>query len=101
MNDVLTLIAPVVEEDALGQKVPTGEEVHREVFCEVASVSRAEWYQGGTAGLKPELVAVIYLMDYAEETVVEYEGLRYGVYRTYRKGNDKVELYLQRKAGLV
>lgn len=100
MNDVLTLVAPVYESDALGQRIPTGEEQLTEVFCRVDSVTRSEWYQAGHAGLNPELRATIYRMDYEGQTIVEYQDVRYAVYRTYRAGRDLLELYLERKAGV-
>lgn len=100
MNDVLTLVAPVYESDALNQRIPTGEEQLKEVFCSVDSVTRSEWYQAGHAGLKPEFRAVINWMDYEGQTIVIYQDVRYAVYRTYRVNRDTLELYLERKAGV-
>ena len=37
---------------------------------------------------------------YEGEEIVEFEGTRYGVYRTYRGRDDTIELYLERKAGV-
>jgi hypothetical protein len=37
--------------------------------------------------------------DYQGELAVEYNGIRFSVYRIYRATSDKMELYAQREAG--
>ena len=36
---------------------------------------------------------------YMGEKIVEYNGMRYGIYRTYIAGDD-IELYLEEKGGI-
>jgi hypothetical protein len=37
--------------------------------------------------------------DYNGEDTAEYDGKRYGIYRTYERDDEQVELYLEKKAG--
>lgn len=75
-------------------------EVFNQVFATVDSVTRYEFYNAGRNGLNPELKFAIFSGDYEGEEVVEYDGKRYGVYRTYRvPGTDYMELYVERKGG--
>lgn len=96
-SDVLTLIEQTYTTDANG--VQRASETRRTVFCDVASVSRAEWTDGGRLGLNPELQFSMFAYDYAGEEICEYNGVRYTVYRTYRTQDDSIELYVERRTG--
>ena len=74
-------------------------EKERKVFCRVRSVGQREWYEGGRAGLNPELQVTMFVYDYHGEEIVQINGQRYTVYRTYIPATDEIELYLQRKEG--
>jgi hypothetical protein len=37
--------------------------------------------------------------DYCGESIVEYEGYTYSVYRTFKRRTDTIELYVERKGG--
>ena len=82
----------------MGQQVPT--ETSRNVFCNISSVTAAEWFEAGKAGLKPEYKCTMFAPDYDGEDTVELAGTKYGVYRTYLGRNETIELYLERKAGV-
>lgn len=70
------------------------------VFAELSSITRSEFFAAGAAGLKPSLEAIIYSFEYHDEPIVEINGKRYSVYRTYnRVEDDKIELYLEEKEG--
>ena len=87
--------------DAMGQKVYTTQE--RTVFATITSISRAEWVsysQTGRQGLVPAYVATVFFGDYAGENECVYDGQTYGIYRTYERDDEQVELYLEKKAGL-
>lgn len=96
---VLTLIAKDYTADSIGQMVPT--ETRRDVFCNVTSVSASEFFAAAQAGLKPELRATLFAPEYQGEEIVELDGVRYSVYRTYLGKKETVELYLERKAGVT
>lgn len=71
----------------------------REVYCNVESVSQSEFFEGGRNGLNPAYKFVMFSFDYQGERTLEYNGLRYGIYRTYLKKNGQIELYAERKGG--
>ena len=96
-SDVLNLISFTppekrTDENGFANK-PT--EQSRSVFGNKLSVGQAEFYRAQQAGIKADMRFDIYTADYAGETVVEYEGKRYGVLRTYvAKGGEITELTL-------
>lgn len=96
-SDVIKLIAETDTRDANGVYKKT--ETSRTVFCSVNSVTSAEFFDGGRNGLNPEFQFTMFSGDYNGERTVEYQGKRYGVYRTYIRKNDIVELYVERKGG--
>ena len=42
----------------------------------------------------------MYSFEYSGEEEVEYNNVRYAVYRTYQVNQDLMELYLEQKAGV-
>jgi SPP1 family predicted phage head-tail adaptor len=98
MDDVLSLISYVYEKNAYGVSVPV--ESSKEILCKVNSITRVEFFQAGRTGLNPSFMFTVFAGDYAGETVIEYAGQRYAVYRTYKiPGEDYMELYVQREGG--
>lgn len=106
MDSVVYLISENRQKDAAG--VFRKEETKRRVFCDVRSVGAQEFFGGGRNGLNPELVVILFHADYNGARIVEYEGKRYSVYRTFfggrtsrnaNYGPDYMELYLERKGG--
>lgn len=97
-SSVIKLISETYAQDAIGQYIPT--EIEKQVFCDVRSVSRAEWFDAGRNGLHPEYVFTMFAPDYSDEKIIEYNGKRYGVYRTYAGRNEQLELYVESKGGL-
>ncbi len=96
-DHVATLISETYKGDALGQQVPT--EHLREVFCQIDSVRQTEWFSAGQNGLKAQFVVKVFADDYAGESLIEVDGVRYGIYRTFLNAHDQMELYLERKGG--
>lgn len=96
-SDVIKLIKTVQTQDDFGVWRPA--ETEREVFAQVNSVTRSEFFEGGRNGLNPEYVFTMFEADYEDERIVEYNGLRYAVYRTYIGRNDTLELYAERQGG--
>lgn len=69
----------------------------RLVYCEVRSVSRAEFYNALNVGMQPELV--LYLTDcseYQDELYCTFKDKTYMVVRTYMTPDGGIELTLQR-----
>ena len=98
MDDVITLISETLTLNDYGVRVPT--EVKREVFCKVGTITRSEFFDGGRAGLNPEMRFDIFGADYNGEEVCEWRGKRYAIYRTsHYESEDYLELYVERKGG--
>ena len=96
-SDVITLVTETYVENEYGVSVPTV--TKKEVFCQVDSVTRSEFYEGGRNGLNPEYRFTMFGPDYDGQRTVEYDGKAYGIYRTYIGRNDTIELYAERKGG--
>ncbi len=97
-SEVVTLISVTKEKNAYG--IESGTESRRDVFVNVQSVTRQEFFDAGQAGLQPQYVFVMFGPDYEGEKVVEYKGKRYSVYRTYARKDDNLELYVEERAGV-
>lgn len=93
---IAELISQTYVSDSIGNRVAA--ETMRSVFVTEQSVTRAEWSAAGQRGLNPSVVLKTPSVNYNGEKIIEYDGQRYGVYRTYEKDSE-VELYLERKAG--
>lgn len=93
----VTLIAVTVTgRDDIGN--PVRKETSSQVWAELRSVTRAEFQAAGAQGLKPSMVVKVHDVDYHGEQLVEVGGVRYSVYRDYRKGETR-ELYVTQKGG--
>jgi SPP1 family predicted phage head-tail adaptor len=99
-SSVITLLSRQDVQDSRGIWHDVGKEVRRQVFCQVDSVSRAEFFSAGQIGLKPEYRFTMFFGDYNDEELLEYNGQVYAVYRTYHARKDEVELYVTRKEGI-
>ena len=75
-------------------------EMKRKVFANVKSVTSTEFFSAGQIGLSPEYRFTMFGPDYAGERIVEYNGVRYAVYRVYQATTDTMELYVQKEAGV-
>ena len=73
--------------------------VSRDVFCQVDSVTRSEFFEGGRNGLNPEFRMKMFFGDYNGEKLLVYNGQTYSIYRTFQGNTDIVELYVERKGG--
>lgn len=97
ITDTCTLISETYSKSATGEF--TAVENCREVLCTVGSINRAEFFEAGRSGLNPEIMLTVSWLDYEGEKLAEFHGERYAVYRSYRADDEKVELYLTKKAG--
>lgn len=107
MDDVLTLIKDgAISYDEYGNEVKA--QTERDVFCQIFSVTRNEFYAAATANLHPEITARLSdFTEYEGETLARYDGVLYSVIRTYRdRGSfhhggtpNAIELVLERKIG--
>ena len=98
MDDVIKLIAQEFTKDKYG--VPVASLTYKEIFCQIHSVTKQEFYDAGRRGLNPAFQITIFAGEYNGETVLEYQDRTYSIYRTYHvPGTDYMELYIERKGG--
>jgi SPP1 family predicted phage head-tail adaptor len=97
MDDVIKLLSTTYEKNKYGQDIPVN--TAREVFCDKKSVSRNEFFNAGRNGLNPQYVFTVFKGEYSGESICEYNGLTYSIYRTYESDDDYIELYVERKGG--
>ena len=96
-SQIIKLISETNTQDENGGWRATESET--QVFCQVNSITREEFFEAGRNGLNPEYRFTMFFGDYNGERTVEYNGKRYGVYRTYHARTDSIELYAERKGG--
>ena len=90
-NDVITLVAIVETENEVGDLTQT--ETKTEVFAEVRSIGMKEKYESLAVGLKPELTFVLAdYYDYDDQEFIDYNSIRYRVFRTYMKRTHELEI---------
>lgn len=71
-------------------------ETRREVLCGVRSIGMKEFYSAHSTDFRPELKLVLAdYLDYNDETLADFNGVRYRILRTYRVGQE-LELTLER-----
>ena len=71
----------------------------REVFAEIQSVKRAEFFQASTAGMTAEGTAIVWAFEYHNESVLQLDNQRYAIYRTFKPEGNKIELYYGYEVG--
>ena len=97
-DDVIYLISTTYAPDDLGNQVATTTRTKR--YCRVDSVTRSEFYAAGNAGLHPAYKFIFSRHEYNNEKLVEYGGVIYQIYRTYRKDDEQLELYAAERVGV-
>jgi len=97
MDGMAKLISETFKSDPIGVRKPT--ETARDIIVFAKSISRSEWSAAARQGLRTAAVLTTAAVNYNDEKIVEYNGKRYGIYRTYLVGDD-IELYLEEKGGI-
>lgn len=81
MNEVITLIKG---------------DTRREVFCRLQSIGQSEFYEASAQDFYPEVKFILAdYLEYDNERLIDYDGRRFRVLRTYRTGQE-LELVVQR-----
>ena len=101
-STVLYLLADTYTQNANGEFEPSG--TARQVYGNIRSVSRAEFFAAGEEGLRAEYQVRMFAPDYQGEQIarIEIGGVMYQfkVYRTYIDANEQIELYLADRVGV-
>ncbi|MFR3117708.1 MAG: hypothetical protein ACLTOJ_09815 [[Clostridium] symbiosum] len=94
--DELTLIAETTAENRVNKNgfAVKPEESTRTVFCNKKSVGYSEYFKSQQTGKLVEAKYEVHKADYGGEDVVEVNGRRYFVLKTYDTGIDTIELTL-------
>lgn len=91
MNDIIYFVAETFGPDSIGNDVAIP--IERMVYCEIASVSQAEFFQASQSGLKAQYKIKMWASEYNGEKTLRIGDNHYKVYRTYNV-YDKIELYV-------
>lgn len=82
---------------------PRGQVIYTEttatILCEVVPLSRDEYFRGAQIGLNAEFEFRINPCEYNGEKIVEFEGRRFSIYRTYQSAPDTLEIYAEYTPG--
>lgn len=99
MDGIAYLIKEEFVEDKIGQQI--AQESKLEIFVTVGSITRSEWSNAGMNGLNAALMMTTAAVNYSGEEIIEYEDVRYLIYRTFNKpDSDEIELYLRKEVGV-
>ena len=97
LAEKISLISIEYTQDDIGEWVEARTET--EVFAFVESVSMSEFYQAGMQGFKPEFKMSVWKSEYSGQDLLEYNDKIYTVYRTYRRDDGRIELYVTERKG--
>lgn len=93
----LTLIGETITEDDIGNQIAA--ETPTVILCDIKSVGRGEFYNAAAKGLRPEYIFVVHKFEYNGEQLVEFEGKRYNVLRSYAVSAEELELTCEKVLG--
>ena len=96
-SNIIYLISQTKYQDDCGVWHTTQEK--KRVFCQVESIAQREFFEAGRNGLNPSMKFVVFFADYSDESLIEFNGNVYSIYRTYLRKDDELELYCERKGG--
>lgn len=82
--------------DSIGQ--PVEEETYTEPIADEGPVTQSEFTAAGQRGFEPEGKYTVWSSEYHGEKLIEVNGVRYTIYRTYPV-NGRVELYAGYRIG--
>ena len=83
----LTLINITYSENAMGDSIEIENTV--DILCAVESVTQSEHYAAASNGMKPSIVFITNQHEYEKQQLVEFEGDRYRVTRTFKPSDPK------------
>ena len=95
-SDSVTLRSVAVTQDADGYPVTTNTDTN--VFANVLSVARAEFYAANANGIDAVLTVQVHVEDWSNQTQLVYDSQTYYIVRAYQKGQGIVELTCSDKA---
>ena len=97
LAEKIALVSIEYAQDDLGEWTEVW--TKREIFARVESVSMSEFFQAGMQGFKPDYKLTIWMNEYGNEDLLEYNDKIYSIYRTFRRDDGRLELYVNEKKG--
>lgn len=99
MNPIVKfqLISETASKDSTGQNITTP--VESPCIGKLRSVYEREFFQAAEAGIRPDCVIETSAFNYHGERFVKINDDLLTVYRTFKKGTDKIELYIGERVG--
>jgi len=98
-GEIVTLISTFGGADSDGY--PQVMESKAEVFADIKSVKRSEFWIAKQSDVEIVLTVGIKACDYNGERLLDYEGKRYRVERTYTKNGEDLELNCSENKGAI
>lgn len=93
----IALISIEYEQNDLGDWEEKRTETN--VFGLIESVSMSEFYQAGLQGFKPDHKITVWMSEFDGQKLLEYKNEIYDIYRTYRRDDGRMELYVTLRKG--
>lgn len=97
LAEKISLLTSEYVQDELGQWSET--QTKTDVFAIVSSVTMSEFFQAGMQGMKPEYRMTVWMNEYDGQENLEYNEKNYTIYRTYRRDDGRIELYVTERKG--
>ena len=96
----IKLVTTTVTTDSIGQQIEA-DEATRTLVATLHGITRQEWSSVAQIGLNPEGMAFLRDSDdYQGEEILELNGVRYVIYRTYLTDDGGIELYYRKSVGV-
>lgn len=97
LNNKCTLIAISTIENDIGETAKL--ETPTILWCAEFSVMSNEFYNASQSGIKVQKVLCVHSNEYKGQTLLEYQGTKYSIYRVYLRSDRKTELYCSERVG--
>lgn len=89
-QEEIELIGVTYERNTMGDLV--AKETPRSVLAEKQSVRQSEFYQAAQAGLRAEVVFIVWTAEYQGQQQLIHNGQRYKIIRTFDRKDWRTEL---------
>lgn len=94
-RDTVSLVRVTRVQNEIGDWVEVT--TSRQVAADKLSLSRNEFHQAAIAGIKAEMVFLVWTFEYQDEILLDYANKRYEIYRTYDRDDERTELYCRKQ----
>lgn len=86
-------------EIVLKEAINENETESTNALAEVQSITQSEFATAGKKDIRPAHKFIIWNFEYSGQTELDYDGKRYTVYRTFKRNDDRIELYTEERSG--